>query len=152
MGLRPAAAAVRRVVLASFAAGGALAAACALGGGLRARAEPPAALSFTPAQADQGQQVYADHCGVCHGGHLDDGEFAPSLKGVRFKTHWAGKSVGALFSYVSAAMPPGQSGVLSAGDYAAVLAYVVQANGAAAGAAPLPADAKALSAMTVPNG
>lgn len=142
---------MRRVVPACVAAAAAVAVIAALGGGWRARAEPAAGLSFTQAQADQGQQVYADHCGVCHGAHMDDGEFAPSLKGARFRTHWGGKSVGALFAYVAANMPPGQSGVLSADDYADVLAYVLQSNGAPAGTTPLPSDAAALATLTVPG-
>ena len=121
-----------------------------LGGGVRAQA-PATGPSFTQAQADQGAQVYSQHCGLCHGAHMDDGEFGPSLKGARFKRQWGGKSVGALFSYVTAAMPPGQAGTLPADDYAAVLAFVFQANGATAGAAPMPADSQALAGATVPN-
>ena len=37
--------------------------------------------TYTPAQATQGKQAYEKACSACHGANLDDGEFAPPLKG-----------------------------------------------------------------------
>ena len=129
----------------------AAAAALALAAGWSARADDSRTAAFTQAQVDQGQDLYRANCASCHGGALNDGEFAPSLKGVRFRGKWSGQPVGALFSYMSANMPPGQAGVLGPDDYASLAAFLLQANGAAAGAKPLPADAQALSGLGWPG-
>jgi len=50
---------------------------------------------FTAVQADQGAQVYAEHCASCHGPNLNDGSFGPALKGASFRRDWGGKSVSA---------------------------------------------------------
>ena len=104
-----------------------------------ALAEPPAA-SFTAAQAEEGSDLYADRCATCHGQHLDDGEFGPSLKSARFNKRWGALPPAALYAYVSRAMPPGQAGVLAPQDYDEILAYIYQANGAAPGDKPLVAE------------
>lgn len=107
--------------------------------GAGAWAQTPA-VSFTAAQADQGQDLYADHCALCHGQHLDDGEFAPSMKGARFARRWGALPAAALYAYVSRAMPPGQVGVLGPEDYDDILAFIYQANGAEPGDQPLVAE------------
>lgn len=128
------------------------AAALALTAGWNARADDAkAAAAFTSAQADQGQDLYRANCASCHGGALNDGEFAPSLKGVRFKAKWSVQPIGALFAYMSANMPPGQAGVLGPDDYAALTAFLLQANGAAPSDKPLPADAQALAGSNWPH-
>jgi mono/diheme cytochrome c family protein len=119
------------------------------GGG--ARADDARSASFTQAQADQGGDLYRASCASCHGPALNDGEFAPPLKGVRFKAKWSGQPVGSLFGYISANMPPGQAGSMAPDDYANILAYLLQANGAQAGPQPLPAEAQALSALSWPG-
>jgi mono/diheme cytochrome c family protein len=106
-----------------------------------ARAQDGAPPGFTQGQADHGAEVYGERCASCHGPNLNDGQFAPSLKGARFRADWGGKSAGQLFSYMSANMPPGQAGVLAADDYADLLAFLLRAGGAQAGTKPLPADA-----------
>src|SRR5262245_64347895 len=64
------------------------------------------AVSFTVAQADQGQAVYAEQCASCHGQYMDDGQFGTPLKGVDFRSRWASRRVETLFSYISTNMPP----------------------------------------------
>jgi mono/diheme cytochrome c family protein len=113
-------------------------AAGAAGGSAMAQPATPAA--FTAAQADQGRDVYATRCAVCHGRRLDDGEFGPSLKSARFARRWGALPPAALYAYVSRAMPPGQVGTLAPEDYDAVMAYIYQANGAAPGDKPLAAE------------
>jgi mono/diheme cytochrome c family protein len=115
-----------------------------------AHAQDGAPPSFTQAQAQQGGEVYTDHCASCHGANLNDGQFGPALKGARFKSQWGGKSVGALFTYLSANMPPGQAGVLAADDYANLIAFLLQSNGEAAGDKPLASDPGALSGEILP--
>jgi len=111
----------------------------ALTGAGAALAQTPAA-NFTAAQADQGADLYADHCALCHGQHLDDGEFGPSLKSARFNKRWGALPPAALYAYLSRAMPPGQVGVLAPEDYDEIMAYIYQANGAAPGDKPLVAE------------
>ena len=36
---------------------------------------------FTAGQADRGRAFYVGACATCHGEGLDDGQFAPALKG-----------------------------------------------------------------------
>jgi mono/diheme cytochrome c family protein len=127
------------------------AAVLALAAGLNARADDARTAGFTQGQADQGQDLYRANCASCHGGALNDGEFAPSLKGVRFKAKWSVQPVGALFSYMSANMPPGQAGVFGPDDYASLTAFLLQANGAAPGPRSLPTDAQTLSALNWPS-
>jgi mono/diheme cytochrome c family protein len=100
---------------------------------------------FTAAQSDHGSDLYKANCAQCHGENLNDGGFAPPLKGERFKKQWNGKSEGDLYSFINTNMPPGQQGVLSADDYAALEAFILHENGDAAGDKPLAADAGALT-------
>ncbi len=117
-----------------------------------AGAEDERTAAFTTAQADHGQEVYNANCAVCHGANLENPEFAPSLEGAAFRRRWGGQSVGGLFAYVSGQMPPGQTGILAPDDYAAILAYLIRANGGQAGAQALPSDPSALADMTFPGG
>src|SRR5438552_11321053 len=61
--------------------------------------------TYTAAQATQGCSAYALHCASCHGTHLDDGEFAPPLRGTAFRQRWSAQSAESLFSYMSTKMP-----------------------------------------------
>ena len=114
-------------------------------------AQDEAPASFSQAQADHGAELYRDNCAMCHGPHLNDGEFGPSLNGARFKRQWAGNGAGGLFAYLRAAMPPTRTSVLKSDEYADLMAFLFQANGAKAGDKPLPDTAEALSALTVPK-
>ena len=62
--------------------------------------------AFTAAQAAEGKSAYAQNCAGCHGSNLDDGEFAPPVKGTAFTAQWGGKAVRELFTYVNTKMPP----------------------------------------------
>src|ERR1700735_4937245 len=84
--------------------------------------------TFTAAQATEGQSAYAQNCAGCHGTNLDDGEFAPPLKGTAFTAQWGGKGVGELFTYVSTKMPPSNAGALGEPTYRQITAFVLQSN------------------------
>ena len=111
----------------------------------------PTPLSYTAEQADLGQDAYAEHCASCHGQNLDDGEFAPPLKGVDFRETWRSSPPEALFTLMSATMPQDRPGTLSDELYAELLAYVLQENGTEPGEVELPADPVALEAMASPR-
>ena len=72
--------------------------------------------TFTAAQATMGKDAYAQNCASCHGNNVDDGEFAPPLKGVEFRQRWGGKSLDALFTDISTRMPTAAPGSLERRD------------------------------------
>ncbi|MCY4120115.1 MAG: PQQ-binding-like beta-propeller repeat protein, partial [Acidobacteria bacterium] len=101
---------------------------------------------FTAEQAAAGWTVYARQCGECHGENLDGAE-APALRGVDFLNGWAGQTTDELFEYLRDGMPPGLGGSLADSVYLELVAYLLDANGARPGDAPLTADA----AVTIGN-
>ena len=102
---------------------------------------------FTAAQADEGAQLYALKCAMCHGTRLEGTVETPGLVG-KFVANWAERPLGDLFDYLARAMPQGSPGTLPAQDNARLVAFILRANGAPAGDAPLPADAAALRRVT----
>src|SRR5262245_35658554 len=108
-------------------------------------------ISFTVAQADQGQAAYLEQCASCHGQYMDDGQFGPPLKGVDFRSRWAGRRADALFTYLSTSMPPERPGSLGDARYAQLAALILQENGTPPGEREFPTDPEALKAMAAPN-
>src|SRR5665213_701591 len=96
---------------------------------------------FTSAQVTRGQAAYATGCVMCHGEHLDDGQFGPPLKGAMFKSHWHYQSPGALLTFMAVTMPPTGPGTVPRQTLADIEAYVLQANGYKAGSQELSANA-----------
>jgi alcohol dehydrogenase (cytochrome c) len=111
-----------------------------------------AALSFTAAQVEQGRAVYETTCTACHGANLDDGPLGAPLKGDAFMSKYGGKSVRELFDATRTTMPTGNPGSLPIETYAALVAFVLDANKIVAGDTPLPSDPQQLAAMQVPAG
>ena len=106
--------------------------------------------SLTQLQAQTGAQVYAAHCAACHGAALANGA-APALVGPHFQAGWAGprRSLKDLFSYIAQNMPLGAAGSLPSQDYVDVVAFLLKANGQAAGPQALTADDAALSRVVM---
>jgi alcohol dehydrogenase (cytochrome c) len=92
------------------------------------------------AQGERGRALFLRNCASCHGRDLDNGEFAPAVKGRGFLNHWGARPVSEFAAYLRANMPPGQNGELSNDDYAALVAFIMTANGASSDATSLPAD------------
>ena len=107
--------------------------------------------TYTAAQANAGRTAYSQSCASCHGPNIDDGEFAPPLKGSAFTQKHAGKPVGELIDYISTKMPPGNPGTLGRSAYTEIAAFILQQNGVAAGTAELPADASQLARVAFPG-
>ncbi len=105
---------------------------------------------YTAAQATTGRALYVARCGSCHGSALNDGT-APPLAGAQFARTWgaAGRSLDDLFYIIRETMPEGEVGTLSTDEYVSVLAYILERNGYAAGAAPLTADAARLTSIRI---
>ena len=116
-----------------------------------AQAQSLASPTYASAQAGAGRTTYGQSCASCHGANLDDGEFAPPLKGASFQQLWGGKTVDDLFTYVTTKMPPGAPNSLGEDKYAEILAFLLQANGVAAGTTSLPSDSAALRSMVMPG-
>lgn len=110
------------------------------------------ALSYTEAQAARGAAVYAQTCAVCHGNNLNDGPLGAPLKGPQFIQKYGGKTVDHLYTVTSTTMPTGAPGSLGADTYAALVAYLLQANDIVPGEQELPANVNALANMLIPAG
>ena len=115
--------------------------------------QPPSVLGgvFTADQAKRGEKVYADSCAACHGASLA-GDLGPALAGKDFVAGWKDMTVGDLFDKVSSTMPSNAPGSLMPGQYADIVAFVLNSNKYPAGQKDLPADVAALKAvkMAVP--
>jgi alcohol dehydrogenase (cytochrome c) len=101
----------------------------------RVAGQPPAAV-YTAAQASAGQAVYQASCASCHMADLAGRNEAPQLAGNNFMNTWRTRSTRDLLEFIQSTMPPGGA-TLSVDQYLAVTAFILQANGAAAGAQPL---------------
>ena len=103
---------------------------------------------YTAEQADAGLAAYRQHCASCHGENLDDGPFAPPLRGIAFRAKWYIRSVEALFTETVDTMPQDRPGSLGDATYTDLIAFLLQENGIEAGPDPLPADPAALAALS----
>jgi mono/diheme cytochrome c family protein len=90
---------------------------------------------FTAEQSAAGKSAYARSCASCHMPDLSGSNDAPPLAGAVFTATWRARTTRDLFEYLSASMPPGGSS-LSTDDFESITAYILEANGASAGATP----------------
>ncbi len=97
----------------------------------------PLTPSFTAAQAARGKTAYDANCASCHGANLDDGAFAPPLRGNDFRLRWGNRPLDRLFDQMSRTMPPAAPNTLGEDTYVQLVAYLSQQNGVAAGASDL---------------
>ncbi len=103
-----------------------------------AGAAGPEPARYLASQARTGEAAYRNVCASCHQADLSGGFDTPELAGTAFRSLWGGRPVRELLGYVEAAMPP--AGRRPDEDtLAAIVAYILQQNGAGAGDAPLSA-------------
>jgi mono/diheme cytochrome c family protein len=93
---------------------------------------------FTAAQADAGRAAYRTHCAGCHASDLGGRDDAPALTGPEFLKTWGPKTTAQLHDFIRTTMPP-DGATLTADEYLAVVAHLLERNGAAAGDQPLAA-------------
>ncbi len=105
---------------------------------------------YTEAQARQGYTAYSSHCADCHGQNINDGRFAPALKGGSFIQNWGDKTLDKLFIRMVSSMPTAAPNSLGDETYTAILAYLLKANGVSAGEQKLPARPDQLSQLLMP--
>jgi len=96
---------------------------------------------YTMAQAERGEGIYRERCGVCH--------IPEFFTGLGFRSAWAGNTVGELYRFMAATMPQDTPGTMLPDEYADVLAYIFQVIGMPAGTEPLPADFRELNAHRI---
>jgi len=98
------------------------------------RGAPSAQVSFTAAQAKQGQQVFTRTCAACHGAKLEGGA-GPALTGPNFKTlsTRVHATVGDVFTYMTSNMPLNEPASLPHAQYVSIMAYILSKNGFKAG-------------------
>jgi Cytochrome C oxidase, cbb3-type, subunit III len=97
---------------------------------------------YTQAQAEKGEQAYAQQCASCHGAQ-QQGATAPAIAGTAFlkKAQLLDWSVADLRTIVVTTMPRSNPGSLSPQQYADVLAYLLDRDCYPAGQQPFPTTA-----------
>jgi len=95
---------------------------------------------FTDAQASAGQATYAQSCASCHANSLAGSGEAPALAGTAFVDSWGSRTTQELYNEIRLAMPPENPNSLGPDTYAAIVAFLLKANGAQAGMSPLTPD------------
>ncbi|MGI9327545.1 MAG: PQQ-binding-like beta-propeller repeat protein [Pseudomonadales bacterium] len=81
-------------------------------------------------QAQQGGELYANHCATCHGADLRGSAHGSELTGSTFVNQWGQKHHLDLLRYNQENMPPGSSQALSQAEHLAVIAFILTSNGA----------------------
>ena len=102
---------------------------------------------YTEEQAGRGQTLYQQSCGRCHGANLAGTFEIPPLMG-RFIPYWSGTTMDVMFDYVSTAMPLDRPGSLGPTSNAAIVAYLLKANGFPAGTKEFAATAEAQKSIS----
>jgi alcohol dehydrogenase (cytochrome c) len=97
--------------------------------------QQPQTSIYTADQAAAGRAAYQANCAGCHMPDLAGRNEAPPLAGVNFLNTWRARTTRDLFDYMSATMPPNVAS-LAADQYLAITAFILQSNGAPAGAQP----------------
>jgi alcohol dehydrogenase (cytochrome c) len=92
--------------------------------------QPQQAPPFTAEQAAAGQTAFQTNCATCHGADRP-------LVGPTFNSTFATRTTRDLLSQIRATMPPANPGGLPDATYVNIAAYLLQANGRAAGTQPL---------------
>ena len=94
---------------------------------------------FTKEQAKVGEQLYAEHCMLCHYKKY----FRPVLK------RWDSQPLGIIFTVMSTSMPETNPGFLYEKEYVDILAYILSLSRYAPGDTELDYENGALNEITV---
>lgn len=106
---------------------------------------------FTQAQVDAGRSAYNSACAACHGPNLQNGSHRTPLIGPGFVVAWGNRSTADYFRYIQTKMPQREPGALAPQTYAAIIAYILAANGAQPGAETLTGES-AVRINTIADG
>jgi len=91
---------------------------------------------FTATQASEGRTAYVANCMACHQANMTGEGDALALVGKTFMGAWGKRTTKELFDTIHTSMPYGNGGSLDVKTYAALTAFILQSNGAKAGAEP----------------
>ena len=116
------------------------ASAATIGFGFSAAVAQTAPSPFTDAQVQAGRGAYASYCASCHGADLNGTGHFPALTGKAFVSEWGGRTTHDLYEKIRDTMPFCAGGTLDDNSYAAIVALILQTNGAVAGSQPFAAD------------
>jgi len=94
---------------------------------------------YSKEQAKVGEQLYKDHCLLCH----DKKYFRPVF------VAWEGKTLGTFNAVMNSSMPQTNPGSLPLKDYVDILAYILSLNRYPAGSEPLSNDNNELDSITI---
>src|ERR1051325_12011726 len=94
---------------------------------------------YTPAQSNVGRLIYSTNCASCHLRDLAGRKEAPPLTGPNFMRAWGSRSTAELVEYIRTSMPSGNVGGLPVETSIGIVAFILEANGATPGDAPLTA-------------
>lgn len=94
---------------------------------------------YTAAQAEAGEQLYAEHCLICH----DKKYFRPVLK------RWDGQPLSMLYMIMSSSMPESNPASLREEEYVNILAYILSLSRYPEGDTALDSRDGALEQITV---
>ena len=99
---------------------------------------------YSEPQATRGKAVSEAQCAFCHGSDLRGQGFAPGLIDDAFTSRWQDGNLGDLFAIVKGTMPQDKPASLTDDEYAAIVAYLLQANRYPAGQQDLRPDPASL--------
>ncbi len=95
--------------------------------------------SYTAEQFTAGRAAYLANCAACHMPDLKGSNEALPLAGPDFMNTWRSRATRDLFNRISTSMPPGKVGSIGEQDVVAIVAFILQSNGATPGTKPLTA-------------
>jgi len=108
---------------------------------------------YSQAQAQRGAEIFIQACITCHSnkpGEAAGHGPAPSLIGEDFTFRWTDSSIADIFDTIRQTMPEAAPNSLSAAEYAAVTAYILQLNGYPSGVDEIdPAQREALQLIYI---
>lgn len=107
-----------------------------------------ATLPVNASAAATAEAIYAENCITCHSASLRGSAHGAPLKGPAFVGKWSALPAQALFGYLRAKMPPGQSATLDDADHVALTAFIIDANGMALKGSTLATSSVALADLS----
>ncbi|MDG2091273.1 MAG: cytochrome c [Gammaproteobacteria bacterium] len=107
-------------------------------------------ITFNSDQVDEGKEIYVEHCQICHGTNLDNGQFATPIKGFFFAMNWGGRTLGELARFTWEEMPEGNGKSLRVEEYIASIAFILSENGIEASDTAMSEDFDTLEAINLP--
>ena len=100
--------------------------------------------AYEAAQAERGETLYQQNCAACHLPDLQGSFEAVALRGSAFVDNWRNRTPAQMLDLLRRTMPTQAPGSLSDDEYLDITAFLLQANGVAAGNSSLAANSDAV--------